>query len=91
MSFACILSDFEMREAIAKGYIKYNITSKMQQINDKSQGARRKAQCEINSGNILDRLIEGCTLQLRGVLLEKRPCVQNHLRTIDQRLGSCCV
>lgn len=49
VSFANILSDFEMREGLAKSTIDYNYATKNQQVADDNLQAHSKAQSQINS------------------------------------------
>lgn len=49
VSFANILSDFEMREGLYEGKANYNYTAKVQQIADDSAASEAKAKSQINS------------------------------------------
>jgi predicted metal-dependent peptidase len=49
VSFANILSDFEMREGLSRGNTDYNYEAKAQQIQDENIAAQNKAKGQINS------------------------------------------
>lgn len=49
VSFANVLSDFEMREGTAKGNIDYNYKTATRQIADDNEAAERKGKAQINS------------------------------------------